>query len=43
MISREKYVTSSLELHLFFIRVMKDNAIFLEAGEGHKNTIIDKK
>ena len=42
MISREKYVTSSLELHLFFMRVMKEHAIFLEAGLGPKNSKLAK-
>lgn len=32
MLSREKYVTLSLELHLFFARIMKEHALFLEAG-----------
>ena len=27
-----QYVTSSLELHLFFARIMKEHALFLEAG-----------
>lgn len=27
-----KYVTLSLELHLFFLRIMKEHAFFLEAG-----------
>ena len=26
------YVISSLELHLFFARIMKEHALFLEAG-----------
>ena len=43
MISREKYVTSSLELHLFFMRVMKEHAIFLEAGLGPKNSKLAKE
>ncbi len=28
----QKYITSSLELHLFFSRIMKEHAIFLEAA-----------
>jgi len=32
VLSREKYVITSLELHLFFARIMKEHAIFLEAG-----------
>ena len=27
-----QYVASSLELHLFFARIMKEHALFLEAG-----------
>ena len=26
------YITSSLELHLFFSRIMKEHALFLETG-----------
>ena len=32
MDSREKYVVSSLELHLFFARIMKEHSLFLKAG-----------
>lgn len=32
MISNQRYVTLSLELHLFFARIMKEHALFLEAG-----------
>ncbi|MBU3811341.1 MAG: DUF2935 domain-containing protein [Candidatus Niameybacter stercoravium] len=32
MISDQRYVTLSLELHLFFARIMKEHALFLEAG-----------
>ncbi len=32
MISQQQYVTLSLELHLFFGRIMKEHALFLEAG-----------
>ena len=28
----DKYITLSLELHLFFARIMKEHALFLEAG-----------
>ena len=28
----DRYVTLSLELHLFFARIMKEHALFLEAG-----------
>lgn len=32
MINEQKYVILSLELHLFFARIMKEHGIFLEAG-----------
>ena len=32
MISDQRYVTLSLELHLFFARIMKEHSLFLEAG-----------
>lgn len=32
MLSEQEYVAQSLELHLFFARIMKEHAIFLEAG-----------
>ena len=32
MISNQRYATLSLELHLFFARIMKEHALFLEAG-----------
>lgn len=35
--NKEKYVTSSLELHLFFGRIMKEHALFLQAGFTPKN------
>ena len=31
------YVKTSLELHLFFARIMKEHAIFLQAGFMPKN------
>ncbi len=37
MISQQQYVVSSLELHLFFGRIMKEHALFLEAGFTPKN------
>lgn len=43
MISRERYVTSSLELHLFFMRIMKEHSLFLEAGFTPKNTKLSKE
>lgn len=38
-----KYVVSSLELHLFFARIMKEHALFLEAGFTPKNTKLSKE
>lgn len=32
MINTDNYIISSLELHLFFARIMKEHALFLEAG-----------
>jgi len=37
MISQQEYVASSLELHLFFGRIMKEHALFLEAGFTPRN------
>lgn len=39
----EKYVKSSLELHLFFARIMKEHAIFLQAGFMPENTDYSKE
>lgn len=38
MISQQEYVASSLELHLFFGRIMKEHSLFLEAGFTPRNT-----
>lgn len=43
MISYQKYVVLSLELHLFFGRIMKEHSIFLEAGFTPKNTKLAKE
>lgn len=43
MISREEYATLSLELHLFFGRIMKEHSLFLEAGFTPKNTKLSKE
>ena len=43
MISKEKYVMVSLELHLFFGRIMKEHSLFLEAGFTPKNTKLSKE
>ncbi len=37
MINEQQYVTLSLELHLFFGRIMKEHSLFLEAGFTQKN------
>lgn len=34
----KNYVTTSLELHLFFARIMKEHSLFLQAGFMPKNT-----
>ena len=43
MLSHEKYITLSLELHLFFGRIMKEHSLFLEAGFTPKNTKLSKE
>ncbi|WP_315079289.1 DUF2935 domain-containing protein [uncultured Clostridium sp.] len=43
MLSSQKYVTLSLELHLFFGRIMKEHSLFLEAGFTPKNTKLSKE
>ncbi len=40
MIDQQQYVILSLELHLFFGRIMKEHSIFLEAGFKPANTNI---
>ncbi|MGL5650450.1 MAG: DUF2935 domain-containing protein [Paraclostridium sp.] len=37
MINDQKYVILSLEVHLFFARIMKEHSLFLEAGFTPKN------
>ena len=37
MNKNEKYIIQSLELHLFFARIMKEHSIFLEAGFTPRN------
>ena len=32
MINDQRYVILSLELHLFFARIMKEHSLFLESG-----------
>lgn len=39
----ENYVTSSLEIHLFFGRIMKEHALFLQAGFPCKETELINK
>ena len=43
MLSRKRYVLLSLELHLFFARIMKEHSLFLEAGFTPKNTKLSKE
>lgn len=43
MLSRKRYVSLSLELHLFFGRIMKEHSLFLEAGFTPKNTKLSKE
>lgn len=43
MLSRKRYVSLSLELHLFFARIMKEHSLFLEAGFTPKNTKLSKE
>ena len=42
MLSQEEYVVLSLELHLFFLRIMKEHALFLEAAFTPKNSDLAK-
>lgn len=43
MINDQKYVVLSLELHLFFARIMKEHSIFLEAGFIPKDSKLAKE
>lgn len=43
MLSSKRYVFLSLELHLFFARIMKEHSLFLEAGFTPKNTKLSKE
>lgn len=43
MLSSQRYITLSLELHLFFARIMKEHSIFLEAGFTPKNSKLSKE
>lgn len=43
MITEQQYVVSSLELHLFFGRIMKEHSLFLEAGFTPKNAAFAQK
>lgn len=42
MNNNQKYVTLSLELHLFFARIMKEHSLFLEAGFTPRDTSFAK-
>ncbi|MDR0324871.1 MAG: DUF2935 domain-containing protein [Oscillospiraceae bacterium] len=43
MLNQRMYVTLSLELHLFFARIMKEHSFFLEAGFTPKNEDLAKE
>ncbi|MGL4107617.1 DUF2935 domain-containing protein [Clostridium sp. LP20] len=43
MFNNQKYVVLSLELHLFFARIMKEHSLFLEAGFTPKNGKLTKE
>ena len=43
MLNKEKYISLSLELHLFFGRIMKEHSFFLEAGFTPKNSNLSKE
>ena len=43
MLNKENYIALSLELHLFFGRIMKEHSLFLEAGFTPKNTKLSKQ
>lgn len=43
MLSKEEYVSLSLETHLFWGRIMKEHSLFLEAGFTPKNTKLAKQ
>lgn len=42
MINQQQYVVRPLELHMFFCRIMKEHAIFLEAGFSPANAYFSK-
>ncbi|WP_143314945.1 DUF2935 domain-containing protein [Clostridium sp. HBUAS56017] len=43
MINERKYVILSLELHLFFLRIMKEHALFMEVTFAPKNSKLVKE
>ncbi len=43
MLSSQRYLTLSLELHLFFGRIMKEHSIFLEASFTPKKLKLSKE
>lgn len=43
MLSDQRYVVLSLELHLFFARIMKEHSLFLEAGFTPKDSNLSKE
>ncbi len=43
MLTQQQYVVLSLELHLFFARIMKEHSLFLEIGFTPKNSDFSKE
>ncbi len=43
MLSQKEFVTLSLELHLFFARIMKEHALFIELGFMSKDINLSKR
>ncbi|MGM9522034.1 MAG: DUF2935 domain-containing protein [Oscillospiraceae bacterium] len=41
--NKEKYVVLSLELHIFFARIMKEHSLFLEAGFTPRNAELSRQ
>lgn len=43
MLNKKNYIMQSLELHLFFARIMKEHSLFLEAAFTPPNAMLSKK
>lgn len=43
MLNQKDYVMQSLELHLFFVRIMKEHSLFLKAGFTPPNAAFAKR